>query len=163
MVFQDLTPDEYFRAGVGAAITDGEGRVLTFERTGRPGVWQLPQGGLDAGEEPDQAVLREVWEETGIGADALVLLAAHPEPLAYELPVPLRRRKFGRGQVQYWYLFRLLDEGRINLCDSQEFTAWQWMSWPELIAATVEFRRPLYRRLLECFGPFLEAGSEKGR
>ncbi len=75
-------PRKYFRAGVGAVILDRRGRVLVFERTGMPGAWQFAQGGIERGETPRAAVLREIGEETGIPRRALALLARHPQPLA---------------------------------------------------------------------------------
>ncbi|MFW6089679.1 MAG: NUDIX domain-containing protein, partial [Gemmatimonadota bacterium] len=96
---------EYFRAGVGALIVDGSGRVLACERADVPGAWQLPQGGLRSGEDPLEGALREVEEETGVARGELELLDRHPEPLVYELPPEARSPKTGRGQVQYWFAF----------------------------------------------------------
>src|SRR4029079_13769297 len=101
-----MTPAQYFRAGAGAAIVDSKGLVLALQRADIAGAWQLPQGGLEASEEPLPAALREISEETGIRAQDLTLLAIYPEPLVYELPVSARSEKTGRGQVQYWFLFR---------------------------------------------------------
>jgi putative (di)nucleoside polyphosphate hydrolase len=149
-------PAEYFRAGVGAVIIDGRGLVLALERAGMAGAWQLPQGGLKGGEEPLDAVCREISEETGISQGELELLDTAPEPLAYELPPQARSRKTGRGQVQYWFLFRFRgQESAIDLEGGGEFRAWQWLPFPELLQKTVEFRRPLYRRLAELFGEYL--------
>lgn len=140
---------QYFRAGVGAVISDGKGRVLAFERVDTAGAWQLPQGGLEAEEEPLQGVLREIREETGIPAAALALVTAYPEPLAYELPPHVRSKKTGRGQVLYWFFFRLRDENVIDLALSGEFRAWRWLALRDLAATTVVFRRSLYRRLAD--------------
>lgn len=109
-------PSQYFRAGVGAVILNGCGTVFAIERKAAPGSWQLPQGGLDAGEDPLQGIFREVFEETGIKQGDLKLLGQYPEPLAYELPAEYRKPKTGRGQVQYWFLFRYHgDEKRIDI------------------------------------------------
>jgi putative (di)nucleoside polyphosphate hydrolase len=145
-------PAQYFRAGVGAVIMNSSGLILAFERADIPDVWQLPQGGLDACEEPLQAVRREVAEETGIQADDLELLESCPEPLAYELPAGARSDKTGRGQVQYWFLFSF--SGMDNVIDVKsgaEFRSWQWMEFNALLHATADFRRPVYRRLIEQF------------
>lgn len=143
-------PAEYFRAGVGAVISGGDGLVLAFERAGMPGAWQFPQGGLKKGEEPLAAVYREVAEETGIAAGELELLAAYPELLAYELPATARSEKTGRGQVQYWFLFRYCgDEKSINVQCGREFGAWQWLPFAGLLQKTAPFRKPVYRRLAE--------------
>ena len=98
---------QYFRAGVGAVIIDGIGQVLAFERSDIANHWQMPQGGLKKHEEPLEAAYREVEEETGIHYSQLELVGNYPEPLAYELPSHARNRKTGRGQVQYWFLFKL--------------------------------------------------------
>ena len=149
-------PAEYFRAGAGAVIIDGRGLVLALERAGIAGAWQFPQGGLKSGEEPISAVYREITEETGIAGSALELLESAPEPLVYELPPEARSAKTGRGQVQYWFLFRFHgDESAINVERGGEFRAWQWLHFPDLLKATVEFRRPVYRRLAELFGGYL--------
>jgi putative (di)nucleoside polyphosphate hydrolase len=150
-------PAEYFRAGVGAVIIDGRGLVLALERAGIAGAWQFPQGGLKGGEEPLDAVCREIAEETGIAGSELELLESAPEPLAYELPPQARSSKTGRGQVQYWFLFRFRgQESAIDVEGGGEFRAWQWLPFPELLQKTVEFRRPVYRRLAELFGGYLD-------
>lgn len=140
---------QWFRAGVGAVITNDRGEVLAFERKDVSGAWQLPQGGLDADEEPLGGIYREVEEETGIGKEHLTLLSATPRLLAYELPPEYRSHKTGRGQVQYWYIFRLAaDEDVIGLGDNKEFKAWQWMSMTQLAATTVAFRQTVYQDLV---------------
>jgi putative (di)nucleoside polyphosphate hydrolase len=149
-------PPQYFRAGVGAVIAHRDGRVLALERADHPGAWQLPQGGLKRDEEPLDGIYREVAEETGLHAEALALVDRFPDPLAYELPAARRSVKTGRGQVQYWFLFRLTgDEGGIDVSAGQEFRAWRWSSFDELVAAVAGFRQPVYRRLLQRFGPHL--------
>jgi putative (di)nucleoside polyphosphate hydrolase len=145
-------PPEYFRAGAGAVIINGKGIVLALERAGIEGAWQLPQGGLKRGEEPLDAVCREITEETGIQKSDLELLDCAPEPLVYELPKEARSEKTGRGQVQYWFLFRFHGrDGSIDVEKGGEFHAWRWLPFSELLELTVEFRRPVYRRLGEMF------------
>ncbi len=145
-------PAEYFRAGAGAVIIDGRGMVLALERIAIKGAWQLPQGGLKKGEEPLDAAYREIEEETGIVRGNLELLATATEPLVYELPPGARSEKTGRGQVQYWFLFRFHgNDGSINVERGGEFRAWRWFPFAELIDLTVEFRRPVYRKLWGVF------------
>lgn len=156
-------PAEYFRAGVGAVIIDGRGMVLALERSAMAGAWQFPQGGLKEGEEPIAAAYREIAEETAIAEYDLELLASAPEPLAYELPREARSIKTGRGQVQYWFLFRFLGkDSAINLELGGEFRDWKWLQFSELLDLTVEFRRPVYRRLVELFAGYLRGKNEKG-
>jgi len=145
--------DQYFRAGAGAIISDGNGNVLALERANIANAWQMPQGGVKENEEPLQAVLREIQEETGIPQAELELVGAYPGPLAYELPPEARSRKTGRGQVQYWFLFKLKPGGEaaIDLGAGTEFRAWRWMPLQQLIGKAVAFRVPVYRRLADYF------------
>jgi putative (di)nucleoside polyphosphate hydrolase len=142
-----------FRANVGIVVARADGQVLVFERADKPGQWQLPQGGLDVGEEPREAALRELQEETGISPDHVKLIAEHPDWLAYELPPARRRRKTGRGQVQKWFLCRFLGtDADIDLVpppgERQEFSAYRWVSLADLVEEVWEVRRPVYRALL---------------
>ena len=153
-------PPEYFRAGAGAVIVNAAGLVLALERKGLPGAWQLPQGGLARAEDPLAAAYREIAEETGIGRDDLRLLDAKPELLAYELPAKARSEKTGRGQTNYWFLFRFTGrDDAIDIIGGGEFGRWQWMPATKLQAKTVDFRRPVYRRLIERFRPHLAPGE----
>src|ERR1043166_5390864 len=103
---RSVMPGEYFRAGAGAVILNTHGLVLALERKKIPEAWQLPQGGLERGEDPLAAVLREIGEETGISREELALLGDEPALLAYELPLNMRSEKTGRGQANYWFCFR---------------------------------------------------------
>jgi len=145
-------PAQFFRAGVGAAITDGRGRVLACERGKVPGAWQMPQGGMEEGEKPIDAVLREIREETGIPASHLELVDEFPGPLAYELPPEYQTRKTGLGQVQYWFLFKFSGgDELIDLGVGGEFRAWRWMTFDALLDSAIQFRVPMYRRIAERF------------
>lgn len=152
-------PDNVFRAGVGAMVISGKGEVLAFERAGIPGAWQLPQGGLEAGEAPRECALRELEEETGLTREDVAPLGETAGWLAYELPREMRGRRHGRGQVQKWFLFRLTGPETaidLNRQEPPEFRAWTWMDFDELIERTVEFRWPVYRALAEEFRRFLQ-------
>lgn len=143
---------EYFRAGVGAVVVDREGRVIAFRRSkGSVSEWQLPQGGLLDGEEPGKAVLREIVEETAIPGAKLELVDEIEEWIGYELPAAYRSEKTERGQVQKWFLFRFSGTDLDVRPDGSEFSAWQWMTPAQLLAATVPFRRTAYRRVFERF------------
>lgn len=147
-------PSRHFRAGVVAVITRANGDVLAFERTDRPGAWQLPQGGIERDEEPDVAIWREVTEETGLRPDQLEFVSAGEEWLAYAWPAEVSRGRKGIGQVQRWFHVRLVDETVEPTPDGSEFTAWRWVDPGWLLAHVVEFRRLAYRRgLATLLGP----------
>jgi putative (di)nucleoside polyphosphate hydrolase len=145
---------QHFRAGVGAVIGDGRGRVLAGERADVPGAWQLPQGGLEKGEEPETGLWREVQEETGLHPEHLRLVTALDAPLAYELPPELRRKKTGRGQVLYWFFLELAAGApEPALPKRGEFRSWRWMPLAELAEQVAAFRRATYQRLVSAAPP----------
>ena len=153
-----------FRANVGAVITNGSGEVLAFERSDIKGAFQLPQGGLEEGEDPLDAVYREIEEETGIDRSKLTYAAEHPEWLAYELSKETRTKKHGRGQVQKWFLFEFAGtEGDIDVSGpgNREFRSWKWTTLEELIQTVPSFRKPIYTRLRERFKGFLKGSRKK--
>lgn len=137
----------HFRANVVAVVTNEKGRVLAFERSDLAGEWQLPQGGVDIGETPEQAAWRELTEETGLDANDVSLVAEFPEWTAYEWPDG--PRKNGRmGQVQRWFTFQVKDSGIEPVPDGVEFQSWKWVKPGWLADNVVDFRRPSYRRVL---------------
>jgi len=151
-------PPQTFRANAGAVIINRDGLVLALERKEIPGSWQCPQGGLDEGEEPLEAVRREILEETGIEASSLELLGTFPHWLAYEFPEEVRATKTWRGQAQKWYLFRLEGaDDQITLGDGKEFRAWEWIAMETLLSKVVDFKRPVYQELAHAFRSYLKS------
>ncbi len=137
-------------------IVNHRGIVLAMERADIVGAWQLPQGGLERSEEPLRAALREVTEETGISESDLELVDSYPEPLAYELPANARSEKTGRGQVQYWYLFRFHgSDNAIDVKSGGEFRAWKWIPFHTLLNSVADFRKPVYRKLADQFRRYI--------
>lgn len=143
--------DRFLRANTGVVIVNSRREVLAFERKKQKGAWQFPQGGIDPGEDPLDCAKRELEEETGLVAVAdLRYLGEIPEWIGYELPEDWRSTKTGRGQVQRWFFFQVLDdEIQLDLSKVQdnEFRAWQWMTMQELLDIVIEFRKPVYRRI----------------
>jgi putative (di)nucleoside polyphosphate hydrolase len=124
------------------------------------GWWQMPQGGLDDGEDAAAAALRELAEETGMQSAEIVAEAKAWRP--YELPPALLGKVLGgkyRGQTQKWFLLRFLgDDKEINLTpDGQEpeFDAWRWAGLDELPALIVPFKRDVYLSVIDEFRPFV--------
>src|SRR5437773_9267721 len=108
---------------------NGKGQVLALRRKNISDAWQLPQGGMNLGESPLEAIFREICEESGIKKTDLSQLTSEPALLAYELPREYRSVKTGRGQVHYWFLFKYEEsEGSITLGNRAEFDDWKWTS-----------------------------------
>jgi putative (di)nucleoside polyphosphate hydrolase len=153
-----------YRLNVGAALFDRHGRVLVGRRTDlpipgdTPAAWQLPQGGVDAGEDPRQAVLRELAEE--IGTDRAVIIGEHPEWLSYDLPPELVGVALGgryRGQRQRWFALRFLGKDadiRLDRDAHPEFDAWRWTELAELPLLGPPFKRAVYQALAASFARF---------
>ncbi len=147
-----------YRLGVGILLLNPEGLAFTGKRIDTTlEAWQLPQGGIDEGEEPQAAAFRELQEETGVHQASL--LTSCSEWLHYDLPPDIARRIWGgryKGQRQKWFAMR--HEGgdsEINVIPGGEFSDWRWVrpeTLPDLIAP---FKRDLYQRLLEEFAPLL--------
>jgi len=153
-------PAQYFRAGVGAVIMNPSGCVFAAERMSAPGSWQFPQGGLNEAETSRTALYREVFEETGIREGDLELIATAPEPLVYELPIEAQSHKTGRGQVQRWYLLRFKGSDETIRIDKKEFSAWEWRVFAEVVEQSVDFRKPVYRQLLNLFQEHVKVRSQ---
>ena len=147
------------RPNVAAVIADGSGRVLLCRRlTGHSAgvrLWQFPQGGIDRGESPEQALWRELEEELALSPEMLRLVATASEWFSYEVPIWRRNplRPF-RGQRQRWFLLRLLGGGdteylpRPTAVAKPEFDAWRWVSYWYPLHCVVDFKRAAYRGAL---------------
>ena len=153
-------PPAGYRPGVGIVLLNREGLVFVAQRIDTPGeAWQMPQGGIDPGETPRDAALRELKEETG--TDRAELLAESREWLTYDLPPKLGAKVWkGRykGQCQKWFVLRFLGEDSdIDLeGEMPEFSAWRWVPAAQLPDLIVGFKRPLYRAILAEFAEVLK-------
>lgn len=152
-----------YRPCVGVVLSNAAGLVFIAERIDVSGAWQMPQGGIDAGEQPEAAAFRELEEEIGVGRAQAALVAEYPEWLTYDLPEHLVGKVWKgqwRGQKQRWFLLRLNGtDSVIDLATAHpEFSAWRWVTPEVAIAEIVPFKRGIYQSVLSYFGPFL--GSE---
>jgi putative (di)nucleoside polyphosphate hydrolase len=141
---------EVFRVGVGLVVLNQLELVLALERSDAPGSWQLPQGGLRSGEDPETAAWRELKEETGLGPNQVLLERTVDLWVGYELPHELRSIKTGRGQVHKWHIFRLQPDVELPPLprnEEAEFRDSRWMTFSELLDKAVAFRRPAYERI----------------
>jgi putative (di)nucleoside polyphosphate hydrolase len=152
--------DHLYRRGVGIMLLNAEKKVFAGARIDNTDdAWQMPQGGMDDGEEPWATALRELEEETGIAPHLVERLAACPERLRYDLPEELRGKLWGGkwiGQDQDWFLARFLgsDEDIDIATEHPEFREWCWVEPERLPELIVPFKRDLYRRLIEEFRPY---------
>jgi putative (di)nucleoside polyphosphate hydrolase len=138
----------HFRAGTVAVVRDSNGRVLAFERSDRKSQWQLPQGGIDEGEQPVEGVWRELEEETGLTSKDVDLVGEYPEWTVYEWPEDLKKGGHRLGQAQRWFFFQIKDDETEPKPDGVEFGDWKWTEIDWLIDQVVDFRKVSYQRVL---------------
>jgi putative (di)nucleoside polyphosphate hydrolase len=149
-----------YRRGVGVMLVNRDGLVFVARRIDTPSqAWQMPQGGIDEGENPRHAAMRELKEE--IGTDKAKILAESRDWLSYDLPADLVPKIWGgrfRGQTQKWFLLRFTGkDSDIDIeTDDPEFLDWKWAELSELPELIVPFKRKLYEDLLAEFGPLIE-------
>ncbi|MGZ8286691.1 MAG: RNA pyrophosphohydrolase [Allosphingosinicella sp.] len=146
-----------YRPAAGIMLLNAEGRVWVGQRLDSTlEAWQMPQGGLDEGEDSLEGALRELEEETGISRDKVEIVARHGEALHYDLPEALVGKLWKgrwRGQRQTWFLARFLgtdDDVDIETADP-EFRAWKWAEPADLPAMIVPFKKKLYEQVLAAF------------
>lgn len=160
-----VTPEDIaklpYRKNVGVMLANKDGHVFVGQRIDNDSAaWQMPQGGVDKGEDPRAAALRELWEETGVSADLVTIEAETSGWIPYDLPhdiVPKMWKGRYRGQEQKWFLMRFNgadDQIRIET-DHPEFSAWKWMAPDQLVASIVPFKRAVYEKVLAELGPHL--------
>jgi putative (di)nucleoside polyphosphate hydrolase len=144
-----------FRPNVGIVLANDQGQVLWARRVGGRDAWQFPQGGINRGESPEQALYRELEEEVGLSPESVEVLGVTRGWLRYRLPkrfVRKGQKPLCIGQKQKWFLLRMLDEDnavRLDLNDKPEFDHWQWVSYWYPLNQVISFKREVYRRAMK--------------
>lgn len=150
-----------YRPCAGIMLVNRSGKVFVGQRLDtRTEAWQMPQGGIDEGEDAEIAALRELEEETGIAREYVTILARSSDEHFYDLPEDLIGKLWHgkwRGQRQTWFLMRFTGEDSdVNIeTDHQEFRAWQWIDPQELPALIVPFKEKLYRNVVAEFAELI--------
>ena len=158
-----MTPEDIarlpYRRNVGVMLANSAGHIFVGQRIDNDqAAWQMPQGGIDKGEDPRAAALRELTEETGVMPDLVTVEAETTGWLTYDLPhdvVPRIWKGRYRGQEQKWFLLRFHgtdDQVRLDADDHQEFSKWRWLPPSKLVANIVPFKRAVYEQVLAEFG-----------
>lgn len=142
-----------YRANVGIVIVNDIGKVFFGKRIGQQ-AWQFPQGGIDEGESPEQAMYRELYEEVGLRPDAVEVIARTEDWLRYDIPENLlRKRSYPRciGQKQIWFLLKMrASDDAISLYenDPAEFDAWEWVDYWYPKSQVIDFKQGVYEQAL---------------
>ena len=151
-----------YRPCAGVMLANGDGHVFVGQRLDNPEseAWQMPQGGVDEGEDWRTAALRELYEETGVAEHLVSIIAQTKEDLFYDLPDDLIGKVWGgkyRGQRQHWFLMRFLGEDSdINIETAHpEFSAWRWTAPETLPSLIVPFKKRLYEHVLREFSDLI--------
>ncbi|MEM7540836.1 MAG: RNA pyrophosphohydrolase [Pseudomonadota bacterium] len=162
-----MIDSEGFRANVGIVLVNECGQVFCGRRIGLA-AWQFPQGGIQENESPEQAMYRELEEETGLCTAAVEVLGQTDGWLKYRLPkrfIRYHQHPVCIGQKQRWFLLRLCGDERdvcLNGCTEPEFDAWQWVDYWEPLSFVVPFKRGVYQQALEELAQYV-AGEIKPR
>ena len=138
-----------YRQGVGAVILNQHNQIFAGQRMTDNTFWQMPQGGLHTNETHEFALLRELYEETGI--KNIKILGDTP-PIKYHIPINYRKNHI-IGQEQVWFFVRFLGEDHeinLNIEDTPEFKKWQWFSINSLLSNVVPFKKELYEQIISA-------------
>lgn len=156
-----MTPEQIhalpYRPCVGVVLMNADGLIFTGQRIDIPGAWQMPQGGIDKGETPQEAALRELFEETGVTAEKAEVIAETAEWYHYDLPhdrVPQLWKGRYRGQTQKWVLIRFNGaDSDIDITQPPaEFSEWLWMPKDQLLEKIAPLKAALYAQVFAALG-----------
>ncbi len=151
-----------YRPNVGMMIINADKKVLMCTRLyseGQPYRLQMPQGGIDKGERPTQAVYREMHEEIGLKPADVRFVASTRKWYKYDLPESARKKRSIRGQRQKWFLFLLACPDThidLNMYKIKEFSDFQWVDFEQVPELVIPFKREVYQNVLNEFRPFVE-------
>lgn len=154
---------EGFRANVGIILCHADGKLFWARRVGGRAGWQFPQGGMQPGETPEQALYRELAEEVGLGPEQVQVLAESRDWLSYRLPPRYQRHDSQPvciGQKQRWFLLRSCDDEPqvcFDTSSTPEFDDWRWVDYWHPLDEVIFFKRRVYREVLTEFAPALGA------
>jgi putative (di)nucleoside polyphosphate hydrolase len=171
--FEDIEPifaDDGYRPNVGIVLCNRHGKVFWARRTTHDG-WQFPQGGMKRDETPQQAMYRELWEETGLAREHVKVVGHTSSWLHYDLPARFLRPRSNRnrsnrlrghraaprkvsfrGQKQLWFLLELVQDDSVVKLDragTPEFDQWMWVDYWQVLDEIVEFKRNVYKQALQ--------------
>lgn len=158
---QQDRPNHLYRSGVGILLVNQNKKIFVGKRIdNQSDSWQMPQGGIDVGEDEDVAMFRELQEETGISSQFVKIIKKSDNYFYYDLPYKLQKKFWGGkylGQRQRWYLLEFLgDDSNINITTQEpEFSEWKWVEKVDLINLIVSFKRELYQQIIKEFNDFL--------
>ena len=150
-----------YRPCAGVMLINAQGLIFAGQRKESTApAWQMPQGGIDAGEKPREAAYRELWEETGVTKDLVEFIGKTHGWVTYDLPPELVGKVWGGkygGQRQKWFLFRFLGtDAQVNIAtEHPEFEHWRWIGADEMIASIVPFKRAVYQEVVRSFRAYL--------
>ncbi len=164
-----LTPNhspDLYRPNIGLAIFNQKGRVFWAQRLGEKGTyaWQMPQGGIDKGESPEQAALRELQEETGITPIMVTPLGTLDKWLYYDFPPEVLKQKKSKswlGQKQKWFAFSFLGQDQ-DICletEQPEFSEWIWAGLETLPPRVIPWKQAVYTEVVKHFSGFAHTGN----
>jgi len=156
---------EGYRRNVGVCLINPSKKIFAASRLGKPSSWQMPQGGIEEGEDPRSAVIRELREETGVSSAEII--AEVPYWLTYDFPPEAReklKQHWGsdfKGQAQQWFLLKFTGKDEeINLLGDgtakPEFGKWSWMSPEQIMEHVSDLKKPVYKEVMAAFATYLQ-------